>query len=89
MAFLRRASGWVSESAGIAVNAETSAALNLALNIMHNSKPVRVLTREETVGAGDNEFGLVQPQISVTLGSSGGVVLQAQFGACNTDGVLQ
>jgi hypothetical protein len=89
VAFVRRASGWANESSDVTVSADATAALDLALKIMHNSKPVRVLTREEIADADENEFGLAQPQIAVTLGTAGGVVLQAEFGASNTDGVLQ
>jgi len=87
--FVRRDAGWVSEAGGGALGAEAAKALDRALTIMHNSKPVRMLALEEISDSGPDEYGLAQPPLSVTLEDAKGVVLEAYFGASNTDGILQ
>ena len=87
--FVRQDAGWTSEAAGSALGVEASEALDRALTIMHNSKPVRMLALDEIGDSRPEEFGLAQPQLSVTLEDAKGVVLEAHFGASNTDGVLQ
>jgi hypothetical protein len=87
--FVRRGPGWASEAGNGALGAEASKALERALTIMHNSKPVRVLTREDIADSDPEEFGLAKPRLSVTLENAGGVALEVHFGASNTDGILQ
>ncbi len=87
--FVRRGSDWITESGAGPVSAEIATALDRALKIMHNAKPVRVLTGDDLTGASPAEFGFDQPRVAVTLGNANGTVLAAQFGASNTDGILQ
>jgi len=56
---------------------------------MHNSGPVRVMAPEEIAGSTPESFGFGRASLSVTLSGSGGVLLQAEFGNRNTDGMLQ
>ena len=61
-----------------------------AVQIMHNSGPVREIEAAELSGSDTAPFGLDPPRLSVTLyGGGGEPVLTARFGDFNPDGYLQ
>lgn len=87
--FERGDSGWMNADGKQTLDAKAAKLLDRALKIMHNSKPVRVLDREDVAGTSPAEFGLAQPKISVTMATANGDVLAVKFGNSNTDGILQ
>jgi hypothetical protein len=88
-AFLRQTHGWTIEGSATAAEAPRARALDRAVKFMHTANPVRVLEPAELEDTGPAEFGLDRPRLSVTLADASGVVLAADFGALNTDGLLQ
>ncbi|WP_157644468.1 hypothetical protein [Bradyrhizobium sp. WSM2793] len=61
-----------------------------AVEIMHNSGPVREIGAAELAGSDPAPFGLDPPQLSVKLyGGDGEPVLSARFGEFNPEGYLQ
>lgn len=86
--YSRRAAGWVATD-GTPVAPARAATLERALKIMHNSGPVRTLAPEEIAGSKPEAFGFGSTNLSVTLSGPAGVLLQADFGNKNTDGMLQ
>lgn len=61
-----------------------------AVQIMHNSGPVREIEAAELSGSDPAPFGLDPPQLSVTLyGGRDEPVLTAHFGEFNPEGFLQ
>jgi hypothetical protein len=88
-AFLRQTNGWTVEGGATAAEAPLARALDRAVKFMHTANPVRVLEPAELADTGPAEFGLDRPRLSITLADASGVVLGADFGALNTDGLLQ
>jgi hypothetical protein len=88
-AFVRQTNGWTREGSGAAIGAPLAETLERAVKFMHTANPVRVLEPEDLADTGPAEFGLDRPRLSITLEDAGGVVLEADFGALNTDGLLQ
>jgi len=86
--FSRQGAGWIAKN-GTPLEPARAATLERALKIMHNSGPVRVMAPEEIAGSKPESFGFGGASLSVTLSGSGGVLLQAEFGNRNTDGMLQ
>jgi len=86
--FSRQAAGWVRRD-GAPVEPARVATLERALKMMHNSGPIRVMAPEEIAGSNPQSFGFGNASLSVTLSGPGGVLLQAEFGNKNTDGMLQ
>ena len=61
-----------------------------AVQIMHNSGPVREIEAAELSGRDPASFGLDPPRVSVKLyGAGGEPVLTARFGEFNPEGYLQ
>ena len=61
-----------------------------AVQIMHNSGPVREIEAPELAGRDAAPFGLDPPRLAVTLsGGDGEPVLAARFGEFNPEGYLQ
>ena len=87
--FVRQTDGWAREGSGAAAEAPLAATLERAVKFMHTANPVRVLEPEELADIGAAEFGLDRPRLSITLEDASGVVLEADFGAANTDRLLQ
>jgi hypothetical protein len=89
VALSRTASGgWAGEGGGVlALPVVAKAAL--AVQYMHTSGPVRVMTDPEIHGIAPAEFGLAPPRLSVTLFAGPQRVLEARFGARNAEDVLQ
>jgi hypothetical protein len=88
VALSRTASGaWA--GAGGALAAPVAAKAALAVQYMHTSGPVRVMTGPEIYGIAPAEFGLAPPRLSVTLFAGPQRVLEARFGARNAEDVLQ
>jgi hypothetical protein len=87
--FVRQTNGWTKESGGAPIEAPLAETVERAVKFMHTANPVRVLDPEELAGIGSAEFGLDRPRLSITLEDANGVVLEADFGALNTDGLLQ
>jgi hypothetical protein len=77
------------EGGAPAIEPRLSAALDRAVKFMHTANPVRVLKAEDIAATGRAEFGLDRPRLSITLEDPSGVVLQADFGDANTDGLLR
>jgi hypothetical protein len=86
--FSRQGAVWAGRD-GAPVEPARAATLERALKIMHNSGPVRVLSPEEIAGSKPESFGFGSASLSVVLSGPGGVLLQAEFGNKNTDGMLQ
>lgn len=86
--FSRQAAGWAGKN-GAPVGPARTTTLERALKIMHNSSPVRTMAPEEIAGSKPEAFGFGNGALSVTLSGSDGVLLQAEFGNKNTDGMLQ
>jgi hypothetical protein len=64
--------------------------VSMAVQIMHNSGPVREIEAAELSGRDPGPFGLDPPRLSVKLyGGRGQPVLTASFGEFNPEGYLQ
>jgi hypothetical protein len=88
-AFVRQTNDWAREGNGAPAEARLADALERAVKFMHTANPVRVLEPEEVADTGPAEFGLDPPRLSIALEDARGAVLEADFGAHNTDGLLQ
>ncbi len=88
-AFIRQGSGWIKEGSARPVDAQFAETIDRAVKLMHTANPVRTLESEEVAGSRLADFGLDRPRLSITLEDAGGVVLTADFGAANNDGLLQ
>jgi len=88
-AFTRKDGGWVRDDGAQAVNAPLAKTLDRAVKFMHTSNPVREFKAEEIADTPLADFGLENPQLSVALESGGNLVLAAEFGTFNNDGLLQ
>jgi hypothetical protein len=88
-AFVRQTDGWARDDSGAATKPGLAATLERAVKFMHTANPVRVLEPGELADTGPAEFGLDRPRLSITLADANGAVLAADFGAHNTDGLLQ
>ncbi|MEO8008711.1 MAG: hypothetical protein ABI728_09365 [Betaproteobacteria bacterium] len=86
--FSRQSAGWATKN-GAPVEPARAATLERALKIMHNAGPVRVMAPEEIAGSKPESFGFASGSLSVTISGPGGLLLQAEFGNKNTDGMLQ
>ena len=89
IALARTGTGGWSREGGDALPATVADKVSLAVQYMHTSGPVRVMTAEETRGVPPAEFGLERPRISVALFAGSQRVLLAHFGARNPDDMLQ
>lgn len=81
-------SGW-SREGGEALPMAVADRVSLAVQYMHTSGPVRVLTADEVRGVAQSEFGLERPRISAALFAGRERVLLAHFGARNPEDILQ
>lgn len=64
--------------------------VSMAVQIMHNSGPVREIEAAELSGRDPAPFGLDPPRLSVKLyGARGQPILTARFGEFNPEGYLQ
>lgn len=88
-AFVRETNGWARADNGAATGPRLAETLARAVKFMHTANPVRVLEPEEIADTGPAEFGLEPPKLSIMLEDADGIVLAADFGAENTDGLLQ
>jgi hypothetical protein len=88
LVLLRSSGGWAREG-GDALSVPLADKVALAVQYMHTSGPVRVMAADEIRGLASAEFGLAEPQVSVTLFAAGTQILQAHFGARNPDDMLQ
>jgi hypothetical protein len=81
--------GWVTAT-GSAIDAAAARQINTALEMMHNSGPVRELTAGDVAGTDPAEFGFADPGIVAALYAAGSdPVLTVRFGARNPDEFLQ
>jgi hypothetical protein len=87
--FVRQPDGWTREGSGAATDGPLTETLERAVRFMHTANPVRVIEAEELAELGRAEFGLDRPRLSIALEDASGVVLEADFGAANPDGLLQ
>jgi hypothetical protein len=89
-AFIRQGSGWIKEGSASPVDGQFAETIDRAVKLMHTANPVRMLESKEVAGSRRlADFGLDPPRLSITLEDAGGVVLAADFGAANNDGLLQ
>jgi len=89
IALVRAGSGGWSRESGEALPGPVSSRVSLAVQYMHTSGPVRVMSADEIAGLATTAFGLERPQVSVTLFAGPERVLQAHFGARNPEDILQ
>jgi hypothetical protein len=89
IALVRTGTGGWSREGGEALSVTVADKVSLAVQYMHTSGPVRVMTAEEIRGFAPTEFGLDPPRISVVLFAGRQRVLQAHFGARNPEDILQ
>lgn len=89
IALARTGTGGWSREGGEALSVAVAAKVTLAVQYMHTSGPVRVMTAEEIRGLAPTEFGLAQPRISVALFAGPQRILLAHFGARNPEDMLQ
>ena len=89
LVFTRSGDGWARDGDAGPLTHRDAATLSRAVKFMHTSAPVRALEAGAGQGPGLAEFGLAPPRFSVALAGETGVLLQAGFGAMNTDGFLQ
>jgi Domain of unknown function (DUF4340) len=88
-AFVRETDGWTREDSGAATEPRRAETIERAVRFMHTANPVRLLEPADLAGTSPAEFGLDPPGLSITLADANGVVLEADFGAENPDGLLQ
>jgi hypothetical protein len=88
-AFVRQGSGWVKEGSASQLDAQLTETIDRAVKLMHTANPVRMLDSKEVAESRLADFGLDRPRLSITLEDAGGVVLAADFGNANNDGLLQ
>jgi hypothetical protein len=87
--FVREANGWIREGDATPVDGALAETIDRAVKFMHTANPVRTLAPEEIADTPLSEFGLDRPRLAITLEDPGGVVLVAEFGGPNNDGLLQ
>lgn len=87
--FLRRDGHWHPADGTTDLTPTLSAALDRAVEFMHAAKPVRVLAAHAAAASPLPDFGLAPPRLSIRLANEAGVLLAAEFGGENTDGILQ
>jgi hypothetical protein len=87
--FARAEDGWRATPRARPLPAALGAHLDDSIKFMHVSAPVRVMERAEWAPVGLREFGLDPPRYTAILSRRGVVVLAAQFGTPNPQGVLQ
>jgi hypothetical protein len=87
--FVRQANSWVRDGAATPVDGALAETIDRAVKFMHTANPVRTLAPEEIAKTALAEFGLDSPRLAITLEDAGGVVLEAEFGDANNDGLLQ
>ena len=88
--FVRTPKGaWARHGSQEAVHDDLSSHLDEAVLFMHTSGPVRVMQRNEYSGTPPQEFGLDQPRCIVVLSDGGRILLEASFGAYNSQDLLQ
>jgi hypothetical protein len=88
-AFVRQGSGWVKEGSASQLDAQLTETIERAVKLMHTATPVRMLDAKEVAESRLADFGLDRPRLSIALEDAGGVVLAADFGGANNDGLLQ
>jgi hypothetical protein len=89
-AFVRQGSGgWGKEGSASSIDAQLAETIERAVKLMHTASPVRMLDAKEVAESRLADFGLDRPRLSITLEDAGGVVLAADFGGANNDGLLQ
>jgi hypothetical protein len=89
-AFVRQGrGGWVKKGSASPVDAQRAETIDRAVKLMHTANPVRMLDSKEVPESRLADFGLDRPRLSITLEDAGGVVLAADFGVANNDGLLQ
>jgi len=75
---------------GTPIKASAAKQISTALQMMHNSGPIRELTADDVKGSDPAEFGLVDPRITATLyAANNDLLMTAHFGARNPDDFLQ
>jgi len=80
--------GWAYDG-GAPLPAETARRLSMAVQFLHTSAPVRVLSAQERGAVPARDFGLDRPELSVALFEGRNPLLVARFGRRNPDGFLQ
>jgi hypothetical protein len=68
---------------------ELSANLDKGLQLLHASKPERVMTREEIQGLPAADFGLAPPRLSVSVGAGSDPVFTIHLGNANPLGLAR
>jgi Domain of unknown function (DUF4340) len=87
--FLRQSGGWIKEGGAAPVDARLAETIDRAVKFMHTANPVRRIDSAAIAERGLGEFGLDSPRFSIVLEDPEGVVLAADFGGHNNDGLLQ
>ncbi len=87
--FVRRGNHWISLRGGAAVAAPLGTTLERAVKFMHTGPPVRKFETEDNSHEGLAKFGLDHPSVSVMLENESGIVLTADFGNSDNDGLLR
>jgi hypothetical protein len=87
--FVRQGDGWVRERNAAPLDDALARTLDRAVKFMHTSNPVREFKAEEIGETPLADFGLAEPSLSIALEKGGSVVLEADFGNLNSDGLLQ
>jgi hypothetical protein len=83
------AHAWVGGKGQEVIGDEWREHLEQALVLMHTSRPVRVMPRDEYHSTPRHEFGLERPRCAVVLSDGRRVLLEARFGADNPQALLQ
>ena len=87
--FVRGPEGWRTARDGRALPGSTATLLDDSIKFMHVSAPIRVMERDEWAPSGLREFGLDPPGYTAVLYRGSTPVLGAEFGAPNSQKVLQ
>lgn len=86
--FVRTPDGGWARDGGAPLDPAIAKRLSLAVQFMNTSGPVRLIPWS-SAGSNLQQFGLTQPQVSISLFDGGRQVLAAHFGGLNPDGYLQ
>jgi hypothetical protein len=90
VSFLRRGDDNWRTPTGVEINSVLGQRISLAVQMMHNSGPVRELASEDVKDTDPAEFGLDVPRITASFYvSAAEPVLTVHFGARNPDDFLQ
>jgi hypothetical protein len=81
--------GWVHNGRQDVATGELLEHLTEAILLMHTSRPVRVMHRDEYHGTSVQEFGLDRPRYSVVLSDGQRTLLEVGFGGYNPQDLLQ